>query len=300
MLSTTEQSGVAPLVKYSVTDAEIATLRTRFNHLTVDTPDGYEEVRLAISELRDLRGAVERRRVELKADALAYGRAVDTEAKRITGHLREIEGPLQSQKDYVDAEKERRKQEAIEAKRREVEAQIRAEREAEEARLRAERQAEEARLAVERARLEEERRVLEAQRREAAAAEAVRVERERAAQAAENARIKAEQQKLEAERRVIQQERERTERLEFERQAKIRAEEAATIKAEQDRLARLQREAEIAALKPDIERIRDFAAAIRALSAPKVRAKKAASIVADALTALGQVAAEIELKVGRL
>ena len=42
---------VAPLVKYSVTDAEIALLRERFDGLSVTGPNGYEAIRLAVGEL---------------------------------------------------------------------------------------------------------------------------------------------------------------------------------------------------------------------------------------------------------
>jgi hypothetical protein len=50
--------------------------------------------------------------VELKADALAFGRAVDAEAKRISTQLSEVEAYLQAQQDIIDNEKKRIAEEA--------------------------------------------------------------------------------------------------------------------------------------------------------------------------------------------
>lgn len=58
---------------------------------------------------------VETKRKELKADSLACGRTVDTEAKRITAALDAIEQPMKQIKAGVDAERERVKAEAIAA-----------------------------------------------------------------------------------------------------------------------------------------------------------------------------------------
>jgi len=290
----------APLVKFSVTDAEIAKLRDQFTGLTCETPERYEMVRVAIAEVRALRVAVERRRVELKADALAFGRNVDAEAKRITSLLEAIETPLKEQKQLIDAEKERVKQAAIEAKRLEMEAALRAERDAEEARLKAIRDAEETRLADERARLDAERRELDEAKRVANLANAERIAREQAERDAEDVRLRAERDALQAERLAVQQARERAERAEFERQATIKAEADAVEKAERDRLAVAKREAEIAALLPDVEKVRVFAAAIRALAPPKVKAKKVAALVSEVMVSLTAIATDLESKAGSL
>src|SRR5579863_5138042 len=100
----------AELVTYSITDADIAATQAAYAGLTADTPKGYEEVRLAIAHCRDTRVAIEKRRVELKADALAWGKKVDAEAKRITTLLEEIEDPLKAKKQAVDDEKARLKE----------------------------------------------------------------------------------------------------------------------------------------------------------------------------------------------
>ena len=66
------------LVNYNISEAVIAATKARCADLSADTPKGYEEVRLAIADLRSTRVAIEKRRVELKTDALAYGRLVDS------------------------------------------------------------------------------------------------------------------------------------------------------------------------------------------------------------------------------
>ena len=67
--------------------------------------------------MRTARTDVEKRRKELKQDALDYGRLVDSTAKRITERLEAIEGPLKANKELIDAENERIKREKEEAER---------------------------------------------------------------------------------------------------------------------------------------------------------------------------------------
>ena len=136
---------VAPIIRYDVNEAQIAELRQRFGKITFDTPADYEEGRKAIATIRELRVAVEKKRVELKAASLEYGRRVDSVAKHLTAQLEAIEEPLKLSKAAVDEEKARAKAEAEAAKQRELEAKIRAEAEAREAELRAQREAEEQR-----------------------------------------------------------------------------------------------------------------------------------------------------------
>lgn len=300
----------AQLVTYDVSEAWISQTRMNFQDLSAATPGGYEEVRLAIANVRDVRVAIEKRRVELKADALSYGRLVDSEAKRFMTLLLEIEDPLRAKKAAIDDVAARKKAEAEAEKIRAVEAEIAANRAKQEAEARAVREAEEKRLADERAALAAERKKLEAEqaalesqrlaaiaesqakeRAEAARIEAARkAEQERldAAAAAERTRIDAEREKLAAERRQEEErqraqrqaleaeerrilaERVKAERAEFERQAKARAEAEAAEKVERDRIEKAKREADLAALLPDLEKVDLFIAAIRALTAPDV------------------------------
>jgi colicin import membrane protein len=94
------------VIKYDVTDAAIIELRERYAGMKIVDSASYEHVRVAIGEVRTKRTGVEKRRKELKAYALDYGRKVDAEAKRLTDALLTIENPLQTEKDRVDAEKE--------------------------------------------------------------------------------------------------------------------------------------------------------------------------------------------------
>lgn len=303
-------------VVYSVTDAMIAAAREACEGLSADTPQGYEAVRLAIGNLRDKRVAVEKRRVELKADALAYGRKVDSEAKRLTTLLEAIEDPLTAKKKAVDDEKARVKAEAEAAKLAALEAEIRANTERIEAERKAARDAEEARIAIERAALEQERAKLADERRladERAAAErakadeAQRVERERQRQEAE--RLRVEREVLEAERRAVAEAREKAERAEFERQARLKAEHEAKAKAERDRVA--AEEARVAeaerlaaaaarldALRPDVEKVATFAAMIRAIEAPTVSTDEARAWIDIAMKSLADTASLLDHNAG--
>ena len=271
----------AALVTYDVSEAWVSQTRTNFQNLTATTPAGYEEVRLAIGNVRDVRVAVEKRRAELKTDALAFGRLVDSEAKRFTNLLLEIEEPLKAKKAAVDDAAARKKAEAEAVKLREIEAEIAANRAKQEAETRAVREAEEKRIAEERARLAAERAEFEArQKAENDRVEALReaehsrqtAEREKFAveRRVEEERMRVEREALDAALRGVTAEREKIERVEFERQAKIRAETAAAEKIERDRAEKAQREAELAALLPDLEKVEAFIAAIRALNAPDV------------------------------
>ena len=187
MSTTTEEN--TKLVKYEPTDAAIAELKTRLDATLIDcrTPQGYEAARRGIGECRALRVAVEKKRVALKADALEYGRRVDSEAKRITAMLEAIEDPLQAKKDAIDNEKKRIAQEAEEKRL----AAIRAEEERLIAVAKAER---DALVAEENRKLEEQRAAIRAEQ-EKLAAEKARIEAE---QAAERAKLEAERKAQEA------------------------------------------------------------------------------------------------------
>ena len=152
---TTEQTTTIQVV-YPITDADITARFAGYADLTADSPQGYKAVQAAIGELRSARVEVEKRRKDLKAESLEYGRRVDEVAKYLTGLIEAIEHPLKAKKAAVDEEKARIKAEKEAAERAAIEAKIRAEQEAETARLKAEAE----RLAQERAALEAERAAL--------------------------------------------------------------------------------------------------------------------------------------------
>ncbi len=305
-------SGSAELVTYPVTVEAIAETKAKYAGLSCDTPAGYEQVRLAIAHVRTTRVAVEDRRVALKADALAYGRLVDSRAKEITALLVEIEEPLKAKKAAVDDEKARIKAEAEAVKLRALEAEIAANRARQEEEARLVREAEEKRIAEERAALEAERaklaeaqakldaeRKAEQERIDAAArAERERIDAEReklaAERRAEEDRQRAEREKIEAERKAVAAEREKAERAEFERQAKITAEREAVEKIERDRVAAEKRAAEIAALRPDLEKIAAFSAEIRALVPPELSDNRLIRQMLAPTAALARVADDLD------
>jgi hypothetical protein len=74
-------------------------LSTRFAGVVFDvtTPKGMAEAKAARKEIAGPRIEVERIRKEAKAPILELGRKLDAEAKRITGELEKIEGPIDRQ-----------------------------------------------------------------------------------------------------------------------------------------------------------------------------------------------------------
>lgn len=99
------------VIQYDVTEAAIAELASKYAGLKIVDPASYEHVRVALGDVRTKRIGVEKRRKELKADALEYGRKVDARAKELTESLLAIENPLQDEKDKADVEKEKARQE---------------------------------------------------------------------------------------------------------------------------------------------------------------------------------------------
>lgn len=300
------------LATYNVNNEKIAQLKDKLLPLQCDSKGGYEMVRQGIATVRDLRVCVEKTRKKLKEDSLAWGRKVDSEAKRITALLEEIETPLQSRKDAFDAEADRVKKEKMAEIQRKIDEAEAIKRAAEEAKLKAERDAEEARLKAEAERLAEERRQLEIERaaQEAAAKadreklaeerrladeERARLAREEearlaAARAAQEAKDKAERDRIEAEQRAASERIAEERRILDAEKAKQAAEEAARVaaaKAEQDakdrteraRVAeeqRIKREAELTAMReamrPDVEKIQAWVDSIKAIQLPEIEA----------------------------
>lgn len=276
VLDTTE------LQKFSPSDAVIAQLAEQYMPLTIngiEDKEGLQKVHDARMEVKRWRVDVEKKRKELKADALEYGRKVDAEAKRITKMLEPIEQHLLSQETAVKEEIERIK----EQKKREAEQKLAdrvdklravgdktpgvllrdwsdegfeahlkdatAKFEAEQARLEAERieqekiqQAERERMEAERQKLEEQRAEIERQRAEAEAKRKAEEER-----LAEERRIQ--EQKLAAERAELEAERRRQEKVRRQQEAEQKAKEAAERarveteqRIERERLAEIERQ----------------------------------------------------------
>jgi len=109
------------LVEYNLTDDAIKKLSKQFANANINDDDGYKHVKAAISTIVSYRSGIEKRRKELKADSLDWGRKIDAEAKRITALLVEIETPLKALKDEAEAEAKRKKEEAAKIERERIE-----------------------------------------------------------------------------------------------------------------------------------------------------------------------------------
>lgn len=100
--------------KLDVNGAAIAKIKQEFMALKiagVDDKKGLEEVHSARMYVKGKRIEIENKRKELKADSIAYGKAVDAEAHRLTVELEPIEAYLLEEENKVEAEKKRIKEE---------------------------------------------------------------------------------------------------------------------------------------------------------------------------------------------
>ncbi len=107
------------ITEYTTTEAALAELRTKYAGVVFDltTTKGDREARGARKELVSLRTALEAKRKELKAPALAYAEKIDSEAKRIKAAIVEVEVPIDSQ---IEADEKRRETERAERERLEL------------------------------------------------------------------------------------------------------------------------------------------------------------------------------------
>ena len=297
------------VVEYNVTDAAISDMRTRYMALTIkglDDMKGLAEVHEARMVVRGKRIEVEKKRKELKADALAWSQKVDSEARRITKALEPIETHLTTEEEKITKEKERIK--AEEERKRNEEAQDRVykmaawgvsmpfaealniskgefdakliiaedEYKKEQMRLVEAAQKEQERIAAERKAREEEAAKLASER-----AELDRIRAEEAKKRAEEeAKLRAEREKIEAERRAVEDARREQEHREALERAKKEAAERAIIEAKEraEREARERAEVEAQAkkeaerqerLKPDKEKLKAFADSLITLKQPE-------------------------------
>ena len=104
-----EQIGQA-LKKMPYTEATIAELKSKYMDLKtngVNDKAAYNAVHAALMITVKVRTSIETSRKLLKEDALKFGRAVDIEAKKLTGLVEPLENYLYEQRDIVDKEKER-------------------------------------------------------------------------------------------------------------------------------------------------------------------------------------------------
>lgn len=260
------------VVKFDVTEAAIAKMHDLYMELTVSDPkdeEGFRAVHDARMVVVKHRTGTEKRRKALKADALAWGRTVDSEAKKIFSKLEPIESHLAGQEKIVTDEKKRIKEAEERAFQEKIDDRVMtlsnystdrfnanipyqeiatmSDDDWEEYHLKVKQKWDEYQGA-----LAEEIRV-EAER--IAAEEAERKEQEELirktheAQAKLNAELEAKQAEIAAKEKALQDEKERLDRIEFEKKA---AEEA-KIQAEKDTKEKAEREAKEAEEKKAAE-----------------------------------------------
>jgi colicin import membrane protein len=102
-----EQVGTK-IAAYSQTEAALADLRERYadKQFDVTTTVGLAAAKKARADLRAYRIALEAKREEIKAPILDQGRLIDSEAKRITLALTELETPIDEQIKVEEKRKE--------------------------------------------------------------------------------------------------------------------------------------------------------------------------------------------------
>lgn len=108
------------IVAYSKTEQALAELRTKYSAVVFDVKStkGMGAAKEARAELRSYRVDLEKVRVIEKAESLAYGRLVDSEAKRITAELEKLEDPIDN---IIKVEEKRKADEKTEKERIEKE-----------------------------------------------------------------------------------------------------------------------------------------------------------------------------------
>lgn len=109
-------AAASPIVEFSPTAAALADLAQRYAARVYDvtTAAGMYAAKAGRRELREIRVAIEGKRVELKAPLLERERLLDSEAKRITAALVALEDPIDAQ---IKAEEERKERERAERER---------------------------------------------------------------------------------------------------------------------------------------------------------------------------------------
>ena len=100
------------IVAYSRTEHALALLREKYKGAKYDltTTAGDKQARAARMELRTLRTDLEKKRAELKAPALLFGKTIDSEAARLTAEIQALETPIDAQ---IKADEKRREDERI-------------------------------------------------------------------------------------------------------------------------------------------------------------------------------------------
>ena len=291
------------LAEWRKQDAAIAKMAEEYLPLKVNglnDKKGLAIVHEARMIVKNTRIAVEKNRVELKADALEYGRAVDKEAKRLTLLLAPIEEHLDAEESAIAEERERIKRAAEEERLKTDEARkakIKQRFDALQAcgyqgDMMAVPEMEDAAFAklladAQVAKAEAER--LAEEQRQQREAEAERLRKLEADAAAERAR----QEAAAAELRKAEETHLAAERAELDRQRKEQEAEAARLRAEQ---ARIEQELQAHARAAELERARVEAAERARVETEQRLAREAAEREAAEKARIAREKADAEAK----
>jgi len=104
------------VVEYNITDAALAEMSSMYMGLEItdlEDKEQFDAVHSAHMVVKGKRIEVDKKRKELKADALAWGNKVQSEANRIFALIEPIESHLKSEKQKVQDEKDRIENERI-------------------------------------------------------------------------------------------------------------------------------------------------------------------------------------------
>ena len=277
----TENYITTELAKYNLPDAKIAEMKADYLPLkvtSIEDMDNYLICKKAHQEVKEIRINIEKRRKELKASSLEFGRAIDGEAKRLTQGVAEVEDHLLNQRKVVEDEK-KRIQEDQERKEREEQECLRREEEERLESIRKEQEEKERKLQEEREKIEVQRRANE-EEKERLAREKERAEREK--REAEEAKKRAEQE----EKNRIEREKRHAE--EVERAKKEAAERAIREQKEREVADKLKVE-KAKLLAPDKEKLLVFVDDLDNIVLPQIKTPDAKVLLATALSGLNRI-----------
>jgi hypothetical protein len=119
-----DKAATTEIVEYTQTAAELGKLRQRYANVVWDcsTTKGDKDARSVRMELVKLRTSLDKMRLQLNADDQARITRRNTEAKRITGEIAELEEPVDAAIKAEEARREAEKQAKIAAEERRVSA----------------------------------------------------------------------------------------------------------------------------------------------------------------------------------
>jgi hypothetical protein len=297
---TATAEGLDLTIQYPVALDVIHALAAEYMPLKIDgllDKDGQAAVKKARLDVKKHRVAVEHKRKALKADALEYGRKVDSAARVLTTELLKIENHLIAEEAVVANEIKRIAQEEEDRKQVMLQGQLRqlmaVECIANPAAIEAMDDEQFDQFLVTATKSYEEKKARQEAERAEQKRKAEQAEQERKAEeerlAAERKRLKAERAKLEAEKAEIEAE---NKRIENERR---KAEQKATEekRREEEAEAEKERQKQIERMQPDLEKLGRIADLLDAMRVPKVTSASAQPKREQVVTVLRCAAAQI-------